>query len=95
MRRWKKEKLLDAIREAIKDKFSTSNPNNYSRHVFIEEFVNMFLAKQALVAWCFSRLKIEGILGAPVNRMPHDCFRGIWNPTSRWQATRFPVLLET
>lgn len=75
MRRWEREKLLVAIREAIKKDFAALPHHKYRYHVCIESFVNSMRAKQALVAWVFSRLKTAGLIGAPENSIPHDCYR--------------------
>jgi len=88
-RRWNRETLLAVLRQDILN--IQTNPTPETRRLHIEKMAEKYRAKRNIVAWCFSRLKTEGLIGKPVNGIPSE------SPFSRkrsevaWTATAFYV----
>lgn len=61
--------------------------------LFIEKVAEKYRAKRSLVAWCFSRLKAEGLIGPPCNAVPQEMYSGK-RAGMIWQATCFIVTLK-
>ena len=94
LKKWKREDLLDEVRDAVLNKMFLINPSfNWIR---AEDYASHFRAKVDMVKWCFMKLNHEGLLGQKVNSPPHDCRRGTdymnYGSDNSWGASRYTII---
>lgn len=98
-KRIKQDKLLDLIRDRVKDlstKYfnnntkSNNNVHNYG-YIEAEALASEFQVASHRIKQCFQVLKLEGLLGYKENRAPHDSTRDFFwrGGESAWCPTRY------